>query len=79
MFGILKSLTKATLGVVFSPIAVAADIVTCWGLLNDRHEPYTVSSVRNIMRNMENAVDPDTLSDEQIRAIIRELERQNGK
>lgn len=76
MFGILKSVTKAALGVVFSPVSVAADVLTCGGLLTDRDEPYTVSSMRAVLSNLENAVDPDELTDDQIRQIIREVERQ---
>lgn len=75
MFGILESVTKAALGVVFSPVSIAADIVTMGGALIDRDEPYTISSMRDILSNLGNAVDPSTLSDEQIKEIIKEIER----
>lgn len=76
MFGIFKSVTKAALGVVFSPVSLAADVITCGGMLTDRDEPYTVTSMRNVLKNLDNAVDPDELTDEQVRQIIREVERQ---
>lgn len=72
MFG---SIFKAVTGMVFSPVSVAADVITLGGALTDRDEPYTVSSMRNVLRNIEIAVDPDELTDEQIREIIREVER----
>lgn len=75
MFGILNNLTKAALGVVFSPVSLAADILTLGGSLEDRDEPYTVSSVRGIMRNLELAVDPDKLSDAEVMELIVELNR----
>ena len=75
MFGILKSITQAALGIIFSPVSIAADILTCGGIALDADEPYTVTSVRNILQNLENAVDPDELSDDQIREIICELKR----
>ena len=76
MFGMFKSLTKAVVGVVVSPVSIAADVITMGGVLSDRDEPYTVSSMRAVLQNLENAVDPDELDDDQIRAIIREVERQ---
>lgn len=75
MFSIFKSVTKAALGIVFSPVSIAADIVTMGGVLADRDEPYTVSAVRNIMANMNSAVDPNELTDDQLKAIARELNK----
>ena len=75
MFGILESVTKAALGVVFSPVSVAADIITMGGALTDRDEPYTVSSLKAVMNNMNHAVDPDTLSRSELEEIVRELNR----
>lgn len=79
MFNIFKSTTKAILGVAFSPVSVAADLITMGGVLTDRDEPYTVSSMRAILKNLENAVDPDDLTDDQIKKIIYELERKKGQ
>jgi hypothetical protein len=70
-----ENLTKAVVGVVVSPVSIAADVVTCFGLATDRDEPYTVSSMRSVLKNLENAVNPDELSDDQIRRIIREVEK----
>ena len=75
MFGLLKNLTKAVVGVVVSPIDIAADILTCGGAINDRGEPYTVSRMRDVMRNLDCATDPDNLTDDQIRAVIDNLRR----
>jgi len=75
MFGFVSDIAKAAIGIVFAPVSIAADILTLGGSMTDRDEPYTVTSVRNVMRNLENAVDPDELSDDQIRQIARELNR----
>ena len=77
MFDIFKNLTKAALGAAFSPVSIAADMVTLGGVLSDRDEPYTVSSMRAVMRNIELAVNPDDLTDEQIEAIIRAVEKRS--
>ncbi|WEM34469.1 hypothetical protein [Xanthomonas phage X1] len=58
MFG---SLLKAAVGVAVSPIKVAADVVTLGGAITDRREPYTVTAVREVMENLENATKPDPL------------------
>ena len=60
MFGILGDLTKAVVGVVVeTPIAIAADVVTLGGVLTDKDEPYTVSAVKGVMENVENATKPE--------------------
>ena len=60
MFGILKDLTKATVGVVVeTPIAIAADVVTLGGTLTDKDEPYTSGAVKRVVKNVEHAADPD--------------------
>ena len=60
MFRILGDLTKAVVGVVVeTPIAVAADMLTLGGSLTDKDEPYTATSLKNVMRNIEHATDPD--------------------
>lgn len=58
MFGMLEKLTKATVGlVVETPIAVVADIATMGGALADKDEPYTVSSLKKVMKNVEESTE----------------------
>ena len=60
MFGMLSDLTKAVVGVaVKTPLAVVADVVTMGGALTDKDEPYTVSAVKEVAKNVDNAVTPD--------------------
>lgn len=79
MFKTLTNLTKGILGIAFSPVSVAADFITMGGLMTDHREPYTATTLRQAMRNMELAFDPDELSDEQITEVLRELERQQRR
>ncbi len=60
MFDIFKDLTKAAIGVVVeTPVAIAADVVTLFGALTDKKEPYTASAIKRVVSNVENAVRPD--------------------
>lgn len=59
MFGILKNVTKAVVGVATLPLDVAADILTLGGTCTDRNKPYTTEKLADIMDNLEKAVDPD--------------------
>ena len=60
MFGILGDLTKAVVGVVVeTPIAIVADVVTMGGAVNERHEPYTATAIKSVMKNVENATKSD--------------------
>ena len=59
MFGMLESLTKAALGVVTVPLAVAADVVTLGGVLTDQPEPYTAKAVSDVVKNLKNAANAD--------------------
>ncbi len=59
MFGMLKSLTKAAVGVVTLPVDVVADVFTAGGAMTDKDAPYTVGKAGQIMRNLSDAVDPD--------------------
>lgn len=59
MFGMLESLAKAAVGVVVTPVAVVADVVTLGGTLSDRDTPYTADAVSAVVQNLENAVKPD--------------------
>ena len=60
MFGIIGSLTKAVVGVVVeTPVALVADMLTLGGSITDKSEPYTVTAVKGVLRNIENATQPD--------------------
>lgn len=59
MFGLIEGLAKAAVATVTLPIAVAADVVTMGGALNDKSQPYTADSVSSIIKNLENAVKPE--------------------
>lgn len=60
MFGMLTSLTKAVVGaVVETPLAVVADVVTMGGALTDQRTPYTAQAVSGVVKNVQDAVDPD--------------------
>jgi len=60
MFGLLENLTKAVVGVVIeTPIALAADALTLGGSLTDKPEPYTATTLKGVMENVENATRPD--------------------
>ena len=60
MFGLLRDLTKAVVGVVVeTPIAIAADVVTMGGALTDKDQPYTATALKVAMKNLENATKPD--------------------
>ena len=59
MFGIFADLTKAVVGVVIeTPIAIVADVVTMGGVLTDKDEPYTASTLKGVLQNLENAANP---------------------
>jgi hypothetical protein len=59
MFGMLESLAKAAVGVVTTPVALVADVVTMGGALTDKDKPYTVEAAENIVQNLEDAVTPN--------------------
>ena len=53
-----ESLLKAVVGVVIeTPLAVATDIVTIGGALTDKNEPYTVTALKKVIDNVEDATD----------------------
>lgn len=61
MFGMLKSLTKAAIGVVVeTPLAVGKDLITMGGALTDEDEPYTATAVKKVCQNVSDACDPDS-------------------
>ncbi len=60
MFKILGSLTKAVVGVVIeTPIALLADAATLGGACTDRKEPYTATALKGVLKNVEDATNPD--------------------
>ena len=59
MFGILSDLTRAAVSVAKLPVSVAADVVTMGGALNDRPRPYTADNLSDLVKNLENATDPE--------------------
>ena len=53
-----ESLLKAVVGVVIeTPLAIATDIVTIGGALTDKNEPYTVTALKKVIDNVEDATD----------------------
>ena len=58
MFGLLESLTKATLGLVTVPVALVADVVTMGGVLTDKKNPYTYEAVSSVVKNLDSATRP---------------------
>lgn len=58
MLGMLGSLAKAAVSVVEIPVAVAADVVTLGGSINDKDQPYTATAVEHLVENVQNAADP---------------------
>lgn len=60
MFGILSSLTKATVGVVVdTPVSIVRDAVEKGIMLDDDDDLHTEKALRRILKNLENATDPD--------------------
>ena len=59
MFDALKSLGKAAVGlVVETPIAIVADVVTLGGVITDKEDPYTVTAVGKVVKNVSDATEP---------------------
>lgn len=59
MFSFLGKVAAIAIDTVTLPVAVAMDVVTMGGELNDRDEAYTVSQVNNIAHNAESLILPD--------------------
>lgn len=56
MFGTLKHLSKALVGVVIeTPVAIVADAVTLGGALTDTKQPYTAEALSKVMDNVKKA------------------------
>lgn len=59
MFGILSSLTKATLGAVIeTPVSIVHDTVNKGVMLSD-DDWRTEQAIKRILENLEDATDPD--------------------
>lgn len=55
MFG---SLIKAAVGVVVeTPVAIAADVVTLGGSINEKDEPYTATAIKKVVGNIAEATE----------------------
>jgi hypothetical protein len=55
MFG---ELLKATVGLVIeTPITIVSDVVTMGGSLSDKEQPYTLSALEKIIKNIEDSTD----------------------
>lgn len=53
--GFLGSLTKATLGIIEMPVAVAKDFVSLGGVLSDQKESYSAQKLKEIGKDYEKA------------------------
>lgn len=56
----LENLLKAAVGVVITPVAVAADIATLGGTLADQEKPFTAQVVNSVAENLKDAIDPES-------------------
>ena len=53
-----KSIMKAAVGIVTTPIDLLADVVTLGGTTTDQKESYTGKKLGQIMDNLSDAADP---------------------
>lgn len=58
MFGFIGSLAKAAIGVVLTPVAVVADVVSKTGLIEEPETSYTEETVKSVFENVTDALDP---------------------
>lgn len=58
MFGMLTSLAKVAVGVVATPVALVADVVTLGGALTDKDQPYTADALSDVLQNLKDAATP---------------------
>jgi hypothetical protein len=55
MFG---ELLKAAVGLVIeTPIAIVSDVVTVGGGLSDKEQPYTLSALEKVLKNIQDSTD----------------------
>ena len=57
MFDIFTNLAKAAVGVITAPVAIAADVVTLGGSLNDRPRTYTEDQATAVLKALAKAVE----------------------
>jgi hypothetical protein len=51
---------RAAVGLVIeTPVSLVADVITMGGACVERSEPYTVSALRGVMRNVSDATKPE--------------------
>ena len=55
----ITSLIKSAMVVVEAPVAVAADVVTLGGSLNDKDETYTSKASEKFVKNVSDITEPD--------------------
>ena len=55
----LQSLLKSAMVVLEAPVAVAADVVTLGGVLNDKDKSYTEETANKFVKNVSNITKPD--------------------
>lgn len=54
MFGSLKHLTKAVVGVAIeTPVAIVADTLTLGGAITDTKKPYTAAALEKVVKNVQ--------------------------
>jgi len=52
MFGILESLTKATLGVVLTPVAMVTDVAEALDIIPDSGKSHTGEMLSTVVENL---------------------------
>ena len=58
--GILSKLAKAAIGIVLeTPVAVIKDAATMCGVTTEMNEPYTATSVKKVLKNIESITDDE--------------------
>jgi hypothetical protein len=55
--GFFSSLTKMTMNIIETPIAVAKDVATLGGALTDQDTPYTAQKLEDIAEDWQDAKD----------------------
>jgi len=51
--GFLRKLTKIAIDVATAPVDIAADVITGFGMCTERNEPYTVSKLKRIYKDID--------------------------
>lgn len=53
LFDALESLTKAAVNTALTPVEVVKDVATLGGALNGKREPYTVTRLKRVAKNLD--------------------------